>query len=112
MTNHISPSKATQSSTFRQKIYPFFWFIAAADRDLLFRCPVPEQDKLASVGLAILCTTIAATFSCFYAVFSLFNSAVSAVPVAIFWGLIIFNLDRFMVGSIKKERQRNIGREW
>jgi uncharacterized membrane protein len=111
MSNNPQTVKASRNSLIRKNVYPFFWFIAAADESMLNRCPVTEQDKQASVGIAILCTTIAAMISSYYAVQSLFYKETVAVPLAIFWGLIIFNLDRFMVGSLRKDKQKKLGRE-
>ncbi|QEM09041.1 DUF4407 domain-containing protein [Mucilaginibacter rubeus] len=92
---------------FRKKYFPFLWFIAAADEGLLLHCPIPEQDKQAGIGVAILCTSIAACISSYYAIHSLFGTWTTALPLALFWGLIILNLDRFMVVSMRKTRENN-----
>jgi len=108
--NNKQPKKG-RYIRFREKTYPFFWFVAAAEENILKTCPVPEQDKLASVGMAILCTTVAAMLSSYYAIHSLFGSLPIALLLSAFWGIIIFNLDRFMVGSLRKNKHKNILRE-
>ena len=95
-----------QISSNRNKRLSFFWFLAAADDELLRKCPDTEQYKQASIGAAILLTTIAAGLSGYFA-FDLLLDNWTAIPIAIFWSLIIFNLDRFMVGSIRKEEGRS-----
>lgn len=100
------PNQGGFFSRVRRNVYPFFWFVAAADETLLFQCPVAEQDKQASIGITVLCTAFAAILSSYYAVHSLFASVPIALFIAVFWGIIILNLDRFMVGSIRKNKQR------
>lgn len=91
---------------FRLKYFPLLWFLAAAEEDILLLCPAVEQDKQAGIGLAILCTSIAACISCYYAIQSLFGTWYTALPLSLFWGMIILNLDRFMVVSMRKPRQK------
>jgi hypothetical protein len=112
MSNNNQPAPVSRSKKFRRKWYPFLWFVSAADESLLERCSTTEQDKQAGIGMAIVCTTVAAIISSWYAVQSLFDAWWIALPLALFWGLIIFNLDRFMVGSIRKDRERVFWKEF
>ena len=94
-------------TNFRRKHYPLFWFVAAVDEDIIKECPVAEQDKQAGIGMAILCTTLAALLSGFYAIQSIVDYWLIAVPASFFYALMIFNLDRFMVGSMRKDIKGN-----
>jgi Domain of unknown function (DUF4407) len=108
MSQNKSVSLTGKYNRLRRRAYPFFWFLAASDENLLIQSPIPDQDKHAGVGMAILCTAVAAIISSFYAIYSLFQNWCIALPIALFWGIIIFNLDRFMVGSMRKDKQKNI----
>ncbi len=100
--NLPSPDFYPTASSFKDWRLSFFWFLAAADEDLLRRCPSTEQYKHATIGAAILLTAVAAAISGYFAFYLLLKNWV-ALPVALFWSIIIFNLDRFMVGSIRKD---------
>ncbi|MBK6265131.1 DUF4407 domain-containing protein [Marivirga sp. S37H4] len=80
----------------------FFLFCAAANQQILKRCPSSERHKYAGVGATVFFTGLLAALSGGYAIFTVFNSIWIAVALGIFWGLLIFNLDRFIVSTIKK----------
>ncbi len=93
----------------RHRLYPFLWFIASSNEKILQNSPTQEQDKHFGYGMAILLTAMAATVSGFFA-FSLIIRDDAGLPlripamlVAFLWGIIILNLDRIMVGSMKKD---------
>jgi hypothetical protein len=77
--------------------------VAATDEDKLSSCPVAEQDKQAGIGMAIICTTMAAMLSGYFAFYSFLKIWYAALPVALFWGFLIFNIDRIMVSSMRKD---------
>lgn len=94
----------------------FLWWCAGADSVLLQISPMKDRVKYGGIGGIVLCTGILAAFSggfAFYTIFSpkgeavhdgAFNSDV-IIPSLIFgfvWGLIILNLDRFIVSSTGK----------
>src|SRR5688572_16435460 len=108
--NH-QPKRVSGNNRVRMAIYPFFWFVAAADEKLLKKCPVAEQDKQAGIGITIVCTAIAAFLSCYYAISTLFENLYTNILLALFWMLIIFNLDRIMVGSMRKHKNKDVWRE-
>jgi hypothetical protein len=110
-TTNQTSTNGSRYTKLRAKYYPFFWFIAAADETILRRCSMTEQDKQAGIGLTILFTAIAAILSGFFAFHLIFHNWAIALPIAIFWGLIIFNLDRFMVGTLKKDSNGRIWKE-
>lgn len=86
------------------RLMRFFWFCAAADLDLLRKCPKSEHHKYAGVGATVFFTGILACASGGYALFTAFDSFAIAVLLGIFWGLLVFNLDRFLVSTMKKSR--------
>ena len=85
-------------------ILRFFLFYSAADVELLEKCPKSELNKYAGVGATVFFTGILACFSGGYALFTAFNSTFLSVFLGIFWGLLVFNLDRFLVSTIKKSK--------
>lgn len=68
---------------------------------LLERTPT-EINKHAGIGGVILFTAILASLSSGYALYSVFDNFWSAASFGILWGLMIFNLDRFIVASMRK----------
>ena len=82
----------------------FFLFCSAADIDLLDKCPKSEVNKYAGVGATVFFTGILACFSGGYALFTAFNSLGLSIMLGIFWGSLVFNLDRFLVSTIKKSK--------
>jgi hypothetical protein len=92
------------------------WWCAGADSVLLNISPMKDRVKYAGIGGIVLCTGLLAAFSggyAFYTIFSPKGQAVhdnslhldSIIPSMIFgviWGLIILNLDRFIVSSTGK----------
>lgn len=85
-----------------EKIRRFFWFCSGANVPLLEACPT-EYTKNAAIGATIFFTAVIASLSGGYALFTVFKSHVLAVPFGVFWGMLIFNLDRFIVSSMRKE---------
>jgi hypothetical protein len=95
------------------------WYCAGADAQLLRRCPYSDRVKFQGLGGVVLATGVLALISgscAFYTVFAPRNDTVLATAqravhwpsVAIsllfgaIWGLIIFNVDRFIVSSTGK----------
>lgn len=61
-----------------------------------------EWNKFAGIGGIVLFTAIFATLSAGYAIYTVFDNVWTSVGFGILWGLMIFNLDRYIVSSIKK----------
>lgn len=91
-----------------QKLVAFFWFCSGVEKALLNRCPT-ESSKYVGIGATVFFTGIFAFLAAGYALYTVFDSIWSAVFFGIVWGLMIFNLDRFIVSSMRKEGR--IGRE-
>jgi Domain of unknown function (DUF4407) len=86
----------------KSKSHPYFlWWCSGAQQDILEQMPT-ESTKYAGIGGAVLGTWILATFSGGYAIFTVFNSYIFAIVLGIIWGLLIFNIDRFLVSTMRK----------
>lgn len=81
----------------------FFWMCSGADPDLLQDCPKSEQIKFAGIGGTVFFTAVMAFFASGYALFTVFDNYYLAIGFGLVWGLLIFNLDRFIVSTIKKQ---------
>ncbi len=92
-----------------QKLISFFWFCSGADTEILKRCPT-ETAKYTGIGATVFFTGVFAFLSASYALYTVFDNFFSAVLFGIVWGLMIFNLDRFIVSSMRKEGRT--GREF
>lgn len=85
----------------------FFVFCSAADKDILYKCPRAEQIKYASIGATVFFTGMLAALSGGYALYTVFHSVILSVLLGIFWGCLVFNLDRFIVSTIKKNERKS-----
>jgi hypothetical protein len=80
----------------------FFIFCSGADTDLLEQCSAGERTKYAGIGATVFFTAVMATIASAYALYTVFDNYYTAVFFGLIWGLLIFNLDRFIVSTIKK----------
>jgi len=80
----------------------FFIFCSGANRAILKRTPT-EINKYVGIGATIFFTGIFAAIAAGYALYTVFESYILVLPVALLWGLMIFNLDRFIVSTMKKK---------
>jgi len=81
----------------------FFWMCSGADTDILQTTSKAEQIKFAGIGGTVFFTAIMAFIASSYALFTVFDNYYSAIFFGLVWGLLIFNLDRFIVSTIKKQ---------
>ncbi|WP_066506488.1 DUF4407 domain-containing protein [Rufibacter sp. DG15C] len=88
----------------------FFWWCAGADDRILAQCPKSEHIKFGGIGATVLFTGILASLSGGYALYTVFDSVPFAVAFGLLWGAVIFNLDRFIVSTLRKEGK--FGREF
>ncbi|GAB2615746.1 DUF4407 domain-containing protein [Belliella aquatica] len=84
-----------------KNVNQFFWFCSGANFNLLKRAPT-ESNKYVGIGGTIFFTGLLATISAGYALFTIFQSVWYALAFGLVWGLMIFNLDRFIVSSMRK----------
>jgi hypothetical protein len=90
------------------------WWAAGADRKLLMQCSYSDHAKYFGLGGIVLATGILAAISGGYAFYTIFSpkeiqgaiestidvySVIKATIFGSLWGMIIFNLDRFIISS-------------
>lgn len=83
----------------------FFIICSGADTDILDQCAIGEQNKFAGIGATVFFTAVMATIASSYALYTVFDNGFAAVGFGFIWGLVIFNLDRFIVSTIKKRNK-------
>ncbi len=80
----------------------FFIICSGADTDILAQCSKGEQNKYAGIGATVFFTALMASIAGSYALYTVFDNVFIAIGFGIVWGLLIFNLDRYIVSTIKK----------
>ncbi|HYG08513.1 MAG TPA: DUF4407 domain-containing protein [Pyrinomonadaceae bacterium] len=82
----------------------FFWTCSGATISLISskECET-EHSKYVGIGAAIFLTGILAGVAASYAFFTVFDSVGWSLTFGFFWGVMIFNLDRYLVLSIRKK---------
>lgn len=83
----------------------FFWICSGADTDILNDCPKSEQEKYAGIGATVFFTAVMAFLAGSYALFTVFDNVWISLSFGLVWGLLIFNLDRYIVSTIKKREK-------
>jgi len=84
----------------------FFLMCSGADTTILKNSSKAEQIKFAGIGGTVFFTAVMATIAASYALFTVFNNYFTAIAFGLIWGLLIFNLDRFIVSTIKKRDRK------
>lgn len=80
----------------------FFLICSGVDLHLINSCSNGEQNKYAGIGATVFFTAVMASLAGSYALYTIFDSVFMAIFFGLIWGLLIFNLDRFIVSTIKK----------
>ena len=80
----------------------FFILCSGADSQILSTCSEGEQTKYAGVGATVFFTAVMAFIASAYALYTVFDTLYASIFFGFVWGLLIFNLDRFIVSTIKK----------
>ncbi len=80
----------------------FFLFCAGVDASVLEKCPT-DRNKYMGIGATVFFTGVLAFFSSGYALYTVFDSYLLAIAFGTVWGLMIFNLDRYIVMSMKSQ---------
>lgn len=80
----------------------FFIICSSSDTDILNTCSKGEQNKYAGIGATVFFTAVMAFIAGSYALYTVFDNLYSAIFFGFIWGLLIFNLDRYIVSTIKK----------
>jgi hypothetical protein len=76
---------------------------SGADKEILDQCTIKEKNKFIGIGSTLILTAVLASLSGGYAIYSTFDSVVISIIIGIFWGIVIFSLDRYIVTSIDKK---------
>jgi hypothetical protein len=87
-----------------QALTRFFWFCSGANFSILKKVPT-ESNKYLGIGATVFFTGVFAALAGFYALYTVFQSWGIALIFALLWGAMIFNLDRFIVSSMRKKEQ-------
>ena len=80
----------------------FFILCSGADKDILEGCSEGEQTKYVGIGATVFFTAVMAFIASAYALFTVFDNVYPALLFGLVWSLLIFNLDRFIVSTIRK----------
>ncbi len=98
--NHRSNSLSIKIN--HHMLQRFFIFCSGADTDILEECSAGENTKYAGIGATVFFTAVMATIAGSYALYTVFDNLFTAIFFGTIWGLLIFNLDRYIVSTIKK----------
>jgi hypothetical protein len=79
---------------------------SGASLEILDNCPRFEVTKYASIGMTIVFTAILAVVSSFFALSIIFDEFTLNITLALFWGAIIFNLDRYIISSMRPSENK------
>ena len=116
MTESTHSAPVASPRTPAGRITRFLWMCAGADAAILERCPYSDSVKFQGVGGIVLATSVLAFASGSYAFYTVFEpktatalardvhlpTAITAILAGVVWGLVIFNIDRFIVSSTGK----------
>lgn len=83
----------------------FFHFCSGIHSSILKRTPT-DSNKYAGIGATVFFTGIFAAIASAFAIYTVFKSYTIALIFGLLWGLMIFNLDRYIVMSMKKKSNR------
>ena len=84
-----------------ERIQRFFLFCSGIHPSVLKRCPT-DHNKYVGIGATIFFTGVLAFIAAGYAIYTVFQSWWPALGFGLVWGLMIFNLDRYIVSSMKR----------
>lgn len=83
----------------------FFITCSGADKHIIETCSNGEQNKYAGIGATVFFTALLAWIASAYALYTVFDNVYLAAFFGLVWGLLIFNLDRFIVSTIRKREK-------
>jgi hypothetical protein len=79
-------------------IYRMFLWSSGADLEVLDQAPT-DKNKFFGIGGTIVFTALMATFAGGYAFYTAFDDYTASIFFGLFWGALIFNLDRYIVST-------------
>ena len=80
----------------------FFIFCSGVEQSILKQTST-ENNKFAGIGATVFFTGVFAMIAASYALYTVFYNVWAAIAFGLVWGLMIFNLDRYIVSSMKKK---------
>jgi hypothetical protein len=87
------------------KIGQLLIFSAGVSQDILRSCPRSEYLKYSSMGATVVFTALLALLSSYFAFSLIFSGDWLRWMLAFFWAAIIFNLDRYIISSMRKKEK-------
>jgi Domain of unknown function (DUF4407) len=87
----------------------FFWLCSGSHLKFLEKVPT-EEAKYVGIGATIFFTGIFASIAAAYALFTFTDNVWLSALFGLLWGAMIFNLDRYIVASMRKSSSRK--KEW
>ena len=87
------------------KLSKFLCTIAGSNLQILSRCPY-EINRHARIGAIIISTALLASLSMFFAIQTISKSILLGLFAGLVWGIVIFNLDSYIVASYKKNENK------
>lgn len=97
-------TKHTTHESSLKGIYRFFCWCSGGRLYLLKKCPT-DYNIFFGIGMIVFLTGVMAALSGSYAFFTIFNNTYIAVAFGIFWGVLIFFFDWYLVASLRKENK-------
>lgn len=94
-----------------KRLEKILWWCAGAHLPVLEDCKT-DQSKYFGIGGTILFTALMASFAGGYAFFTAFDHVFLSCFFGLFWGALIFNLDRYIVSSTQKREGQSSWRVW
>ncbi len=85
-------------------IYRFFCWCSGARLYLLRKCPT-DYNVFFGIGMIVFLTGVMASMSGSYAFYTVFQNTYFAIVFGIFWGVLIFFFDWYLVASLRKENR-------
>lgn len=98
--HHVLIVNQNQTNTIM--LQRFFIFCSGADTQILETCSNGERNKYAGIGATVFFTAVMAFIASGYALYTVFDNVYTSIFFGLIWGLLIFNLDRYIVSTIKK----------
>lgn len=72
------------------------WWSSGADPEILMKLP-SEQNKYATIGIAVILTGIVAFVTGTYSFQLIFNNFSTSILIGLVWGMLIFNIERILI---------------
>lgn len=104
MNTEIKKKINTDVDPYLKGFYKFFCWCSGARLYLLRRCP-SDFNKYFGIGAVVFLTGVLAAISGGYALYTVFSNLLTSIIFGIFWGILIFTIDWYIVSSLKKQNK-------